>query len=323
MTEIYKDRILHLDNTYRGLFSCPRKLWLQGIKHIKSTKGSQPLRYGSTWHGFMEGYYSYIKHNGWSAKDKAIANALEYGTKVWDIETAKYDTWIDDYRTFQQCGKAFAQYLTEAIHDEHSMQIIDTETKFCSEMPLSSQETLRYPALASLDKLYFHGRVDLRIKLQGMGWIVDHKTTGQSLGMQAERMYRSAQFLGYSYAAKYFLEFDTEGCFAYFHQLTSRKSKVTEEWGSVTCNFLRQPQIFTDTDYANWRDSFLYTAAKLTECIVANDFPMQFDQCYQYGRCTYLNICQGNIPFKVLDNGDIPEGYQYLVEDLLAGGDDE
>jgi hypothetical protein len=314
--------ILKLDNTYRGLFrACRRKFFLSKELGLVSNRGSSALRFGSTWHAFMEGYYSHIKENGWSQDGEAIKQAGEYGAAVWNYETNAYGQSFDetDYRTLSNAAVSFLEYCTEFHYDYNMLKVVETEQMYDHVMELSKKELKDFPNLANLE-IHFQGRLDVQISLSDLPWIMEIKSTGQSIGLQCDRLNRSPQILGYSYAGRYALDFPTEGCMVSIHQISSRKKK-DGDWGSITRKFQRVPHIFTDEDLAAWRLSFLATCSDLQDYVERDVWPMEFDSCYQFGRCQFCNICERNEPLsKIRDDiaeGYIPEGYLIAKKNFL------
>jgi hypothetical protein len=315
-------KILELDNTYRSTFHlCKRKYFLTKELGIIPIKGSTALRYGSTWHGFIEGYYSHIKDNGWSRDGEAIKQAAEYGAAIWQHETEAYGQTFDetDYRTLQNATLSFLEYCTEFQHDYNMLKVIETEQMFDCPMKLAESEKKYFSNLTSLD-IHFTGRLDVQIELSGMPWILEAKSTGQPISTQASRLHRSPQIIGYSYAGRHALGFPAEGCMVDLHQLSSKR-KQDGEWGKMTRKFQRPPHIFTNEDLEAWRLSFLATCSELVSYQKIDFWPMQFDSCYQFGRCQFCNICEGNVPLEKIRNeieeGYIPEGFLINKKNFL------
>ena len=311
-----------LDNTYRGAFrSCKRKYYLSRILGLIPERGSSALRYGSTWHAFIEGYYSYIKEHGWAHDGEAIKRAAAYGKAVWDYETSAYGQHFDetDYRTFANCAISFLEYCTEFHYDKGMLKVIETEQMFECPIPLSKSEKKVFPNLANKD-IIFNGRLDVQVTLSEMPWIIEAKSTGQYISTQLNRLHRSTQILGYSYAGKYGLDFPVEGCMVSIHQISSKRKK-DGEWGKITRAFQRIPHIFTDADLLAWRFSFIATCSDLIEYEKRDAYPMEFDSCYQFGRCQFCNICERNESLsKIRDDieeGYIPEGYLVAKKNFL------
>lgn len=313
---------LKLDNTYRStLHLCKRKYYLTKELGLIPGRGSSALRYGSTWHGFIEGFYSHVKEHGWAGDGKAIRQAGEYGAAIWNHETKAFGQTFDetDYRTLENCAISFLEYCSEFQHDYNMLKVIETEQMFCHPIELTRGEARLFPELAYLD-LFFTGRLDVQVELSGMPWILEAKSTGQSISVQANRLHRSPQIVGYSYAGKHALDFPAEGCMVALHQLSSRRKK-DGGWGTMTRAYQRIPHIFTDEDLDAWRLSYLSTASELVRQQEMDVWPMQFDSCYQFGRCQFGNICEKNQPLKYLVNdmedGYIPDGFLVNKKNFL------
>ncbi len=306
---------LYVDNSKRSSFAtCPRKYYLRYIKHLTPTVGSAALRFGSAWHGIMEGYYGSIISNGWSgaANDHADAG-IQLGKKVWDEETESQE-FMDDYRTLDNAYLSFVDYLEEFQGDINLKQIIATERIFDIGMELTNYEKeFLFPQLNGVE-LHFTGKLDLEVELGGQHWIEEFKTTGQPISVQADRLQRSAQILGYTWAAKH-LGADIAGTLVSIHQITSRKVQ-SGGYGKVTRKFLRQPNIFSEADLRTWRESYLSTCNRIADATTRDFFPCEYDSCYQFGRCGFTRLCEQNRPYEELNM----EGYIKKPWNVLETG---
>ena len=292
---------IYINNTYRSNFhACERKYMLSRICRLAPKYGSNALRYGSTWHGFMEGYYKHIQVNGWTRRDIAVEEGVKEGKKVWDTESAS-QVFNEDYRTFENCCFAFTQYLSTFPQDNCSIKVLHTERHVEVTIGHIIIDGEKY-------EVVFYGKLDLGIEYGGVKWLVDHKTTGASIDYMADRLKRSAQLMGYSWAGKSF-DFIVEGMMVFFHQLTSRRSKVTGDYGKLTCDFRRIPHIFNEYDLIEWENTIMHTAKRMGYAIKHNEFPQQYDACYQFGKCQFSDICEQEISIDKLLTGYVPEGY--------------
>jgi len=302
---------MQIDNTKRSTYqTCPRKFYLRHILNITSENGSTALRYGSTWHALMEGYYSSIAKYGWDTTESDhIQCAIDLATATWEKETSK-KSFYDDYRTLENCFTSFIEYLTTFQDDRSTLRILKSERLFKIKMELTDSEKLLFPYLADID-LFFTGKLDLETEMSGHEWINEFKTTGQPAQTQAARLNRSAQILGYTWAAKH-LGSDITGVLTVLHQLTARKNK-DGLYGKPTRAFLRHPNVFSTADLACWRESFLHTCNHIAASTDKENFPCQFDSCYQFGQCQYTRLCEQNRPAAELNlTGFITEEWDVL-----------
>lgn len=307
-----------LDNSYKETFhQCPRKYYFKKFLHLAPEKGSNALRYGSTYHAMKEGFLNYVIENGWDHLSLGIAQGMEYGKKTWDALT-KEQEFIDDYRTFENCGDAFVESIQMYIADKNTTKVLQAESIFECPISISPKEKEIYPHIYDV---IFTGKMDAQVELSGIPWIVEFKTTGQNLQTQSERLYRSSQLIGYSYVGKYHLGFPTMGVLVDFHQIYSRRKK-DGSYGKITMNFDRVPQIFAAADLLDWRGSFLYTANAIEHCTNTGYFPPEFGSCHNYGRCPFLDICEsGNA--EVLEEGEPPPGYIIKKDTYLKRREDK
>lgn len=296
--------MLKIDHTKRTDWnSCPRKYQLKWLRHILPVKGSTALRYGIGWHGCMEGYYGHIGEHGWTRDGGAMTAAITKGQEEFWRDSEKFE-FRDDYRTVENMMQSFVAYTDHFAHDEGMLEIISTEKVFMIRITPTKVETELFPAVNSF---YFTGRMDNEILLNGRPWLLEHKTTGQALSLQASRLHRSPQVLGYNYAARAILEEVPDGSLIVLHQLTAYKSKKTGQYGNPKIDFQRVPMIFSDDDLANFRVSLVRDAWDIQ---FSNFFPMRHSSCYTYGPCAYINLCEQNRP----EGEEVMEGF-FVDED--------
>jgi len=312
------DEKLILDNTKRSTFrQCKMKYYLQHVKGWQSDYGSTAILYGVVWHGIQEGYHNWVKEHGWpKAPDEhmaALTAGLELGKKKWDSERKK-KTFVDDYKNFNTAVAAFAAYLAFFEQDKDYIKIISTETKF--ECPMLPDSELEERVLSKLPPVIFTGKIDLSVEMDSQKWMFDFKTTGWILDQVIAKANRSPQFIGYSYAGDKVLDFKPNGCLASFHYVGAYKSKKTGEYGESKFDFKRVPQIYTAGDIAAWKLSFIDTCKDIYYAMQYDFWPESFDNCYQYGACPYLRICQQHRPYEQLNfDGFHQDFWDVLVEE--------
>lgn len=306
-----------LDNSGRSTFrQCKKKYFLQNIQGLQSNYGSTALRYGSCWHAIQEGYYTWVMKNGWP-KDStetmaAITQGLELGKACYDKDSTKKE-YYDDYKNFNTAVEAFTAYLDYFASDKDFVEIISTEQKFSC--PIEPDNSLEEKILSKLPPLLFTGRLDLGIKMDGTNWINDFKTTGWYLDKVIQQANRSAQFIGYSYAGKRVLDFEAQGCLGNFAYIGSTKSRKTGLYGKTRFQFRRVPQIYNEGDIEAWKLSFIDTAREIYYATQENLFPESFDNCYMYGACSYLKLCQQHVPYEDLNTDGFHVAHWNVLDD--------
>lgn len=288
-----KDSILVLDNTKRSCAqACLRKYYWQHVEGLQPEFGSTALRFGSTWHAILEGYYTHIKNHGWQRDGDALHAAMQWGQKEWEKES-EGRIFYDDYRTLENCMQMFLAYVNHYQFDMGMIEVIEPEQVFRAEMKLSEADKRLFPRLAEMAMIFFTGQIDMQLKMSGTKWIMEHKSTGQALTYQTQRLNRSAQIKGYSWASHEVLDFRPEGVLVSHAQCTSRKKK-DGDYGKLTLDFARTPQVFSEDDLEEWRIAFLAASETIALEYDRQLWPCNYDNCYQFGACAYIRLCEQN-----------------------------
>lgn len=305
---------LVLDNSKRKTYrSCKKKYKLECILGLQSNTGSTALRFGSCWHAIQEGYHQYVIQNGWPVTPEqtmiAMTKGLEMGKAEYEKESED-KIFYDDFKNFNTAAEGFSQYLNYFNTDKDFVEILSTEQKF--ECPMEPDNLAEEKLLKLLPPLTFTGRLDLALKMDGVNWINDFKTTGWILDKVITQANRAAQFIGYSYAGKKVLGFEAQGCLGNFMSLNAYRRKGGD-YGNIKFNFKRVPQIYSQGDIDAWKLSFLETATQIWYSMQEDLWPESFDNCFQYGECAYLKLCRQHVPDEQLNT----EGYHIKFWDVL------
>ena len=264
------------------LKECPYKLFLQQQGIISNTKSSA-LVHGSAWHLIMETFYEYIKDHGWGDVSGAVFACGVKTKEFWAEEQIKYKLWVD-YRNFQTEMEMLTSYIgTYNQSDEGFLEVTSIEEKFELLMPVN-------PIFQSVEEITYSGVIDLRCKISGVPWLVDHKTTAGSVTTESNKLNRSLQFIGYAWGEKK-LYGEAEGFMANFAGCKSRKKK-DGTWGKKSITFARSPQLYTDEDF----DAFIldanFAAKEIAMYTELGIWPKHYNSCYNYSRCGMYNQCQ-------------------------------
>jgi len=282
---------LRIDNSKRSAFvKCPRKYYWKFIANLTGEYGSTALRYGRVWHLMLHAFYDTIQKQGWQARQQAITNGLIQGKKEWDLISSQ-QIFFEDFRTFENLCELLMIYVNTYENDELSVKIIHTEKVFALPLELDEVEKLLYP---NLPEIIFTGKIDLQLELSGIKWVLDHKTTGNSIDRVSGTLKRDPQFLGYTYASRRVLDFVPMGFLVNMVMSSSRKNK-DGVYGKLTTDFRRVPQLYSEGDLESWRRSFIHTCSQMAWCSKHNTWPMGHDNCYNYNKdCTFTRLCEQN-----------------------------
>jgi hypothetical protein len=261
----------------------------------------------------MDKYYSHIKLHGWSKDGGALQAAFTAMKSEWELISAK-ENFYSDYRTLENCFTSFLQYVQHFNQDELMLKVINTEEPFKILMKPNSDE--EYAMFKDLNEFHFTGKIDMEIELNGQLWINEHKTTGQPLDTQVNRLNRSAQVMGYHYAKSRMRKDGVipAGVLMTVHHLSCRKSTAKGNegnYGTPKIDFRRVPQIFSENDIEQWRIAFLAVALDIQKETERNVWPMCHDACFNYGACPFLSICEQS---SSVDNVYLDEQRYYVAE---------
>ena len=290
---------LDIDNTKRRAYStCPRKFFYEHVKNLRPRFGSTALRFGQTWHSVMEAYYGVIRDKGWSFKSEAITKGVMAGKATWDKETQGRQ-FYEDYRTLENCLSAFMGHITNYSDDEQFLEVIDVEKTFRIEIA---------------PDIFFVGKVDGKVKLNGAIWLLEHKTTGMPIDKQLKTLLRDPQVIGYTFAGMQ--EQSVEGILIPMLHVSASKSRTTGAYGKARIEYRRSPQIFTQGDIDSWKSSLLWTAGMIKSSLENNFWPMQMDSCYHFGACSFTALCEQNAPVNETntENYIVVEHWNVLTE---------
>lgn len=265
--------------------TCPYKLFLQQ-QGITGTRKSSALIHGSAWHLILETFYNHVKVNGWADVGGAIFACGSKAKEFWAKESEKGEIWMD-YRNLQTEMDMLLQYIDNYSTDEGFLEVTATEEKVERLIPLLPAIN---PAGGLVEEITYSGIIDLRCKLSGTPWLVDHKTTAGSVSTEANKLNRSLQFIGYSWLEQQIYG-ESEGFMANFAGCSSRKKK-DGTWGKMNIQFSRSPQLYTDEDFDVFLLDMNVAAREIAQYKAADTWPKNYSSCYNYGRCVMYNQCQ-------------------------------
>lgn len=268
-------------------YACPLKYKLKHIGGWRKAYGNTALRFGSAFHAGMEGYYGYIAEHGWSRDGNAVQAMLENAYKDWKKETGERK-FYPDYRTFENLVELMTKYIDHFYEDHDFLEVVHTERAFQLLIKPTEIDKVIYP---DLEPFLFTGKLDLECILNGMNWTNEFKTTGWRLDQVVNELNRSPQVIGYAYAKNYVYKEPPEGCLVTVAFASARKVK-SGDYGKLSLDFRRVPQIYNEHDLAKWRQHFISLVAQIQQSIRTGFFPPRFQSCYKYGRCEFLDLCE-------------------------------
>ena len=268
-------------------YSCPLKYKLKHLDGWRSVHSSSAIRYGHAFHAGMNGYYSHIQEHGWTRDGAAVQRMIEFAHADFEEESKK-GNYYPDYRTFENLVQLLTSYIDHFYEDHGFLKVIHTERAFQLLIKPTEKELTYYP---HLKPFWFTGRIDMELELNGMVWTNEFKTTGWQLDTVAKELNRSPQVIGYAYAKDKIYHEPPEGCLVTIAYSNARKVK-SGDYGKLSIDFRRIPQIYNQVDLEKWREHFISLAAQIQQAKEINHYPPRFQSCYKYGRCEFLALCE-------------------------------
>jgi hypothetical protein len=178
-----------------------------------------------------------------------------------------------------------AQYHEQYANDSEEI-VGATENEFIKEISLNETERSQFGDFI----VDFVAVIDLILKIDGLTWVIDFKTTSVDLPYLSSKLRRMAQLMGYQFIAQSVLP-EVNGTFVYYHQLKASKSRKTGEYGETKIDFMKFPQVYSITDYEQWRKYVVWNAFKMKQAKLAG-YPPEFSSCYLFNSaCEYLPLC--------------------------------
>ena len=311
---LVSDDGIRLDNSKRKIAtSCMRKFYWEQYRGLKSKYGSTALRYGNVYHECMRGYYQGVINHGWEDQGLLMNLGVASARKQWDALTDG-KIFYQDYRTFENCMELFIGYLGTYAEDRHYIEIMATEQAFTIPFEMTKSEEMRYGYLPPIPST---GKIDLQMKMRGVPWILDFKTTSYAISVVSQGLAKSMQLINYTWAALAALGYMPEGAMTSIVFSSARKNK-DGVYGKLSTDYGRVPVIYTAEDIAQWRESYLATVAQIFDCYSHNSWPCNFDSCYMYNKqCPFFGLCMQPVPLDEVNT----DGFDVEFWDVTEEGD--
>lgn len=297
----------YYDNTQLGDYKkCPRYYYLRHVRGWRASGTAMPLIFGLAWHAAMD-----IVWRGYKKipKDALVATAMAAFEGVW-IESGLKPTDQLGLQDLEMLGARTPHTAQEMLHHyiEKRSLILDNATLLAAERPFA------VPLYPDQDDVFYIGRRDKDIELNGDKIVIEHKTSseykkdGGFKTSYIEGWYPNSQCEGYLYAAN----IDLGGVRYVWVDAALVHNKVHDQF-----RFIPISATFANLDNWLWeaRDwvSRIQSekerlASQPNDRPVLGAFPKNTDSCSgKYGLCSFLDICRGWANPAVLDAP--PAGY--------------
>lgn len=264
------------DSQSLGLaMECPRRYYYAQLRGLRRKKTRTTLSFGQAFHKALE--------------------VRELTGSVADAHAAAYKViaeagGMDEHRsrTPESLHRSIDAYLARHANEE-------LETLTTNEGKPAVELHFRVPLGRVNDTdISYCGYIDRAVKFQEVPYVLDHKTTGQSISTEkGSATYFGSftpdnQFTGYCFGAREAFGFPVRGVILDAMQVAKTKTEFAR-------NIIHR----TQAQVEEWRISALYTiglahhwASHSKDDLRPQHFPMNTRACHsRYGACTFAGIC--------------------------------
>lgn len=300
----YTDKIDYSSlSTY---MDCPRKFLFQYILHLRSSKKSIHLVFGSCWHYGLEVVYQAIKDGEIFTPLEAAILSIKSFNKLWQLDGAP--TWKDEDVIFPKspghAANMYKDYWERFLAEDSKKKVIAVEAPFSIDLSVHKEGLPRYI-----------GRIDL-ILGNGSGIeIIDHKTSKAMYKITPQTFEVSFQTDGYLTAGRIF--YDKIPSITYRVALC-QKSKIDfqpisiNKRSSAIDHFLANLVFYVE----RIQNDLILLEEDLVECKNRTDILKSFPRCPGNActtfmtPCSYYDICQIRTN-SLLWKDKPPQGYAF------------
>lgn len=273
-----------IDNTaLTAYLACPREYFLSMVLHRREKGRSAALTFGSAWHKALEIHYL----------TDGDVDAVQAGvTAAWEGHDS-----ADDYRTLPRVLHDYNLYVREyGIPSRESAKTVGWPHQPLVELSTNAQaEGLLHP---------WAGKLDRFIRIGGLVYLEDHKTTSRFDKNYWKQFGLSYQMMGYTFLGKQLLPGESVAGVRinlshvltnktqFHHQLFTFTPQRMAEWVDNTNMWL----IRLNRDYERLnelREEF-GSYEEIPETRVSEAFPMHWGDngcSRKFGMCRYHAVC--------------------------------
>jgi hypothetical protein len=262
------------DSTSLGLLKeCPRKYYYQMIAQRSSIGTSHHITFGAHFHAALW-FYHQRRAEGLSFEQAQAATIKHALTISWGWAS------LDSLKNRENLIRAVFFYLENWKNDPAETYILASgkpavELTFKFNLGIEAPSGESYMLSGHLDRVVMHGQ-----KL----WVIDYKTTGQTLsGKYFERYSPDNQVSLYHLAGKIGFAIPISGVMIDGVQLLVEAAR-----------FARAPAYRDEGMIEEWYKELPYWLNQARAFAEAGHWPANDKSCFAYGGCPFRNVCMLN-----------------------------
>lgn len=300
--------VLQIDNSSMEVFdTCPRSSQFS-LVFSRTNRPSPALTYGGAFHDALETYYKLPNKYQRPLPEESLLKVLESTAYEFSLNPPQMGEW----RTEDRCHEELTRYINH--YPTEPFKLLELNGEPCVELPFSlplgvieqpdvleteytwdeivdpdtwPNESVA-PAKVAFKKIhvYWTGKIDLAVSMDGGNWIVDHKTTSMLGPTFYDHFKLSSQTIGYTWAGRQIFNERFNGLMV---NVIANRKKTRTGTGS---SFERQRFYYRDDQVEEWKENTLHRVSDFIANLARDYFPMSPAWCMgKYGRCKYHSVC--------------------------------
>jgi hypothetical protein len=253
--------------------TCLRKYQYGMIEGWRGNAESEHLKFGKHFADALEHYYKYVALGAdWvEALEQVVLEAMV--ATVEHTESGEVRPWVstDSVKTRENLIRSIVWYVDEFQDEKLTvMKRVDGTPA----VELSFQ-------LSVDDGIIFSGHLDRVVEVEGELYVMDQKTTKQTISPYWFRQFKPhTQFGMYTFAGKAILQTPMKGVLIDGAQIAVGFTR-----------FERAPVLFTENELEEWYEGAHFWIAQAQAATLAGHFPMNPASCGNYGGCEFRDVC--------------------------------
>lgn len=301
----------YLDNTKLGDYKkCPRYYYQRHVRGWRHSGTSMPLIFGLCWHEAMDVV--------WMGYNKVRGGIVSTSDLVEAAMFAFEQCWIESgLKPFAELTLQDMEVLgarTPMVAKEMLINYVDVRRDILDSAELvAAERPFAVPLYPDRDDIWYIGRRDKDIRINGDLVVVEHKTTseykidGGFKSQYLESYHPNSQVEGYLYAAN--IEYGSVRYVWVDAALVHKKVHNAFKFIPISASFAAlDAWLWEVRDWSNRIGSEMERLDGAEKEKILTAFPRNTEQCVgKYGLCPMLSICRGfNNPAQI---DEPPSGY--------------
>lgn len=290
------DYALRIDNSSLEYFTTCARSAEYALLRGRVPKPKAALQYGSAIHKALEMLYT----------RKTLGSSVTMGEIQVEMEKEfSHDVGPGEWRTPEKALDTITRYANKYRGVDNFTVALDGNGKPMVEIPFSYpigqipiNATLPYSKDLLLgeggpEKLYVNtihvfwtGKIDMVVEMEGDLWVVDHKTSSILGGTYWKDFELSQQTIGYVWACEQMLGRPLKGLL--LNVIIGRRPTKT----GVSVDFERKRYMYPPHAKEEWIENTMYLVSDAVSYLTRGFFPKMTKWCVgKYGLCPYHDVC--------------------------------